>query len=70
MKDFVNFLMLNGFPWSNDRLRPRIASQNFGVSRMDVVVVQLDQARIDHYRRLTLDFMGCLDSLQKGVQSE
>ncbi|XP_072728552.1 E3 ubiquitin/ISG15 ligase TRIM25-like [Ciconia boyciana] len=48
----------------------RIASLNFGISRMDVVVVQLDQARIDHYQRVTRDFMRRLDSLLQGVRSE
>lgn len=70
MKEFVNFLMLNDFPWWNGHLHPRVASQNFGTSRMDVEVVQLDQAGIDHYRRLTRDFMSRLDSLLQGVQSE
>ncbi|KAM6379950.1 E3 ubiquitin/ISG15 ligase TRIM25-like isoform 2-T3 [Pluvialis apricaria] len=60
------FLFLKEFKLATDR----IASQNFGVTRMDVVVVQLDQARIDRYRCLTRDFVGHLDSLQKGVQSE
>ncbi|KAM7101580.1 tripartite motif-containing protein 29-like isoform 2-T4 [Ciconia maguari] len=48
----------------------RIASLNFSISRMDVVVVQLDQARIDHYQRVTRDFMRRLDSLLQGVRSE
>ncbi|KAM6122875.1 E3 ubiquitin/ISG15 ligase TRIM25-like isoform 3-T3 [Phoenicopterus ruber ruber] len=48
----------------------RIASENFGVGRMDVVVVQLDQARTNHYRRLMWNFMSNLNSLLQGVHSE
>ncbi|XP_059681461.1 E3 ubiquitin/ISG15 ligase TRIM25 [Gavia stellata] len=48
----------------------RIVSQNFGVRRMDVVVVQLDQARIDNYRRLTRDFVSRLGLLLQGVRGE
>ncbi|KAM9288628.1 E3 ubiquitin/ISG15 ligase TRIM25-like [Morus bassanus] len=48
----------------------RIATQNFGSSRMDVVVVQLDQATIAHYRCLTRDFMNSLGLLLQGVRSE
>ncbi|XP_029853867.1 E3 ubiquitin/ISG15 ligase TRIM25-like isoform X3 [Aquila chrysaetos chrysaetos] len=60
------FLFFKEFKLTMDR----VASQNFGTSRMDVGVVQLDQARIDQYRRLTRDFMSRLDSLLQGVQGE
>ncbi|XP_074912607.1 E3 ubiquitin/ISG15 ligase TRIM25-like isoform X2 [Buteo buteo] len=60
------FLFFKEFKLAMDR----VASQNFGTSRMDVAIVQLDQARIDRYRRLMRDFMSCLDSLLQGVQSE
>ncbi|XP_010577392.1 PREDICTED: E3 ubiquitin/ISG15 ligase TRIM25-like isoform X2 [Haliaeetus leucocephalus] len=60
------FLFFKEFKLATDR----VASQNFSTSRMDVAVVQLDQARIDHYRHLTRDFMSRLDSLLQGVQSE
>ncbi|XP_009316764.1 PREDICTED: E3 ubiquitin/ISG15 ligase TRIM25-like isoform X1 [Pygoscelis adeliae] len=48
----------------------RIASQNFSSRSMDVVVVQVDQARIDRCRRLMWDFMSQQDSLLQGVHSE
>ncbi|XP_026714281.1 E3 ubiquitin/ISG15 ligase TRIM25-like isoform X1 [Athene cunicularia] len=60
------FLFLKEFKLAMDR----IASQNFSVSRMDVEVVQLDQARIDHCRHLMRDFMSNLDSLLQGTHSE
>ncbi|XP_076206345.1 E3 ubiquitin/ISG15 ligase TRIM25-like isoform X1 [Aptenodytes patagonicus] len=48
----------------------RIASQNFSSRSMDVVVVQMDQARINHCRHLMWDFMSHQDSLLQGVHSE
>ncbi|XP_050761509.1 E3 ubiquitin/ISG15 ligase TRIM25-like isoform X2 [Gymnogyps californianus] len=60
------FLFFKEFKLAMDR----IASQNFGISGMDVVVVQLDQARINRYRRLMQDFVRCLDSLLQDVHSE
>ncbi|KAM6196174.1 E3 ubiquitin/ISG15 ligase TRIM25-like [Sarcoramphus papa] len=60
------FLFFKEFKLAMDR----IASQNFGISGMDVVVVQLDQARINRYRRLMRDFVSCLDSLLQDVHSE
>ncbi|XP_032862665.2 E3 ubiquitin/ISG15 ligase TRIM25 isoform X2 [Tyto alba] len=45
----------------------RIAGQNFSASKMDVAVVQLDQARIAQYRHVIRDFVTRLDSLLQGV---
>ncbi|XP_063205085.1 E3 ubiquitin/ISG15 ligase TRIM25-like isoform X1 [Chroicocephalus ridibundus] len=59
------FLFLKEFKLA----RNRIASQNFSVSKMDVVGVLLDQAWIDHYRHLIWKFVDRLGSLQKAVQS-
>ncbi|XP_075020283.1 E3 ubiquitin/ISG15 ligase TRIM25-like isoform X2 [Calonectris borealis] len=61
-----SFIFFKEFKLAMDR----IGSQNFSVSGMDVVVVQLDQARIEYYRRLMWDFMSRLDSLLQGVHSE
>ncbi|KAM6055176.1 E3 ubiquitin/ISG15 ligase TRIM25-like isoform 2-T2 [Theristicus caerulescens] len=60
------FIFFKEFKLAMDRIR----SQNFGVSGMDTVVVQPDQARIDHYRRLTRDFVSDLGSLLQDVRSE
>ncbi|XP_068265319.1 E3 ubiquitin/ISG15 ligase TRIM25-like [Nyctibius grandis] len=60
------FLFFKEFKLALDR----IESQNFGVSGMDVVVVQLNQARIDRCRRLMRDFMSRLGSLLQGVHGE
>ncbi|XP_010127306.1 PREDICTED: E3 ubiquitin/ISG15 ligase TRIM25-like, partial [Chlamydotis macqueenii] len=44
-----------------------IESQNFSICGMDVVVVQLDRARINHYRQLTGNFVSHLGSLLQDV---
>uniref|UniRef100_A0A8C8AC60 Uncharacterized protein n=1 Tax=Otus sunia TaxID=257818 RepID=A0A8C8AC60_9STRI len=60
------FLFFKEFKLAKDR----IVSQNFSVSRMDVEVVQLDQARIDHCRHLMRNFLSDLDSLLQGVHGK
>ncbi|XP_074740269.1 putative E3 ubiquitin-protein ligase MID2 isoform X2 [Strix uralensis] len=60
------FLFFKEFKLAMDRM----VSQNFSVSRMDVEVVQLNQARIDHWRHLMRDFMSDLDSLLQNVHGE
>ncbi|XP_009698427.1 PREDICTED: E3 ubiquitin/ISG15 ligase TRIM25-like, partial [Cariama cristata] len=60
------FLFFKEFKLAVDR----IESQIFGVRRMNVAVVQLDQARIDRCRCLMRDFMSDLDPLLQGVHSE
>ncbi|XP_056204777.1 E3 ubiquitin/ISG15 ligase TRIM25-like isoform X5 [Falco biarmicus] len=60
------FLFLKEFKLAKDRIR----SQNFCVEGTDMVVVQLDQARIDCCRRLMWDFMSHLGSLLEDVHSE
>uniref|UniRef100_A0A8C4UYH8 Uncharacterized protein n=1 Tax=Falco tinnunculus TaxID=100819 RepID=A0A8C4UYH8_FALTI len=60
------FLFLKEFKLAKDRIR----SQNFCVEGTDMVVVQLDQARIDCCRRLMWDFMSQLGSLLEDVHSE
>ncbi|XP_014803197.1 PREDICTED: E3 ubiquitin/ISG15 ligase TRIM25-like isoform X2 [Calidris pugnax] len=59
------FLFLKEFKLARDR----IASQNFSVSKVNVVGVLLDQSWIDHYQSLMWKFMSHLASLQKDVQS-
>ncbi|XP_074958226.1 LOW QUALITY PROTEIN: E3 ubiquitin/ISG15 ligase TRIM25-like [Phalacrocorax aristotelis] len=46
-----------------------ISSQNFSIRRMDVVVAQLDQARIHHYRCLMRDFVNRLSLLMQSVHT-
>ncbi|KAM9226859.1 E3 ubiquitin/ISG15 ligase TRIM25-like isoform 2-T2 [Leptosomus discolor] len=60
------FLFLKEFKQATDR----IAGQNFSISGTDVEVMQLDQARIDHYLHQRWNFMSHIDSLLQDVRCE
>ncbi|XP_051487220.1 E3 ubiquitin/ISG15 ligase TRIM25-like [Apus apus] len=61
-----SFLFLKEFKLAKDR----IASQDFSIRGKDVLVVQLDQTRINHFLCLTSDVTSGLDLLLQKLQSE
>ncbi|XP_065500312.1 E3 ubiquitin/ISG15 ligase TRIM25-like [Caloenas nicobarica] len=50
--------------------KKRIASQDFSVDTMDVLVVQLDQVQIDQYQQRMWNFMSQLDAQLQGIKRE
>lgn len=62
--------MLDGFPWCNDSLCPRIASLDLDTERVDVEEVQLDQSMLTQCQTLRKKLMLQLDSLLRDTHGE
>ncbi|KAM4892728.1 E3 ubiquitin-protein ligase Midline-1-like isoform 1-T2 [Sylvia borin] len=62
--------MLDGFPWCNDSVCPRIASLDLDTQSMDVGEVKLDWAMISRYKRLEKQLLSQLDSLLQDVREK